>query len=518
MHAVNDYAEASGALLLAEGIATEQHLTMARALGARLGQSWLFGRPGPGAAVGLPVGELLLPASQSSLSVEESPFAPLHPGHRTALPRPRPPDRLRLRPGRGPAGRAGAGRAGRGAVADDPLRGEWDVAVVSPHFAAALLARDLGDTGPDLQRMFKYSLTYDRDTVVRATNALLSRVVPRLPLPSAGAAPTPPNGTFSAPRPGRGLVPGGGSGEALLHRALAATISGVTIAALDRPDQPLIYVNAAFEQLSGYRAEEVLGGNCRFLQGPDTNAAAVNRLRAAIAAGQECRETLLNHRGPERTPWWNEIFLAPVHDADGRVVQYIGVQNDVTARVEAERALERERLRAQSYLARIEQFAFTDPLTGLANRRRVEERLEVELWDARADDGALALLFLDLDGKAVNERLGHGAGDELLIAVGRRLRERLRRGDLLARLGGDEFLVVLTGLAPGSAAHEAGVIAEQLADTIARPVPVAGGHVSVRSSIGVAVFPQDGDSFAALLQHADQGVYAAKRAHGRGHR
>ncbi len=102
--------------------------------------------------------------------------------------------------------------------------------------------------------------------------------------------------------------------------------------------------------------------------------------------------------------------------------------------------------------------------------------------------------------------------------MGRRLRERLRRGDLLARLGGDEFLVVLTGLAPGSAAHEAGVIAEQLADTIVRPVPVAGGHVSVRSSIGVAVFPQDGDSFAALLQHADQGVYAAKRAHGRGHR
>jgi PAS domain S-box-containing protein len=182
------------------------------------------------------------------------------------------------------------------------------------------------------------------------------------------------------------------AGEALLHRALAATTSGVTIADMTRPDSPLMYVNSAFETLTGLPRDQLLGRNCRFLQGSDTDAAAVSRIRAAVVAGQECRETLLNYRGADRTPWWNELFLTPVTDEDGRVVQYIGVQDDVTARIESERALLREGDRAQSYLARIEQLAHTDPLTGLANRRRLEERVEAALLDARLADGALALL------------------------------------------------------------------------------------------------------------------------------
>ena len=237
---------------------------------------------------------------------------------------------------------------------------------------------------------------------------------------------------------------------------------------MTRPDAPLVYANAAFEVLSGYRLEEVLGRNCRFLQGTDTDPEAVGRIRAAVRAGRECRETLLNHRGADRTPWWNEIFMAPVTDDTGRVVQYIGVQNDVTARVEAERALVRERDRAQSYLARIEQLAYTDPLTGLANRRRLEERVEAALLDARLADGGLALLYLDLDGfKAVNDELGHATGDRVLVLTAQRLKDRLRRTDVLARLGGDEFLVAVLGLDPASAAHRG-----RRARRAARPGPV----------------------------------------------
>ena len=242
------------------------------------------------------------------------------------------------------------------------------------------------------------------------------------------------------------------------------------------PDQPLVYVNPAFERLAGLPAEQLLGRNCRFLQDPDTDPAAVARIRAAVAAGEECRETVLNVRGPERTPWWNELHLAPVRDAAGTVVQYIGVQVDVTARVEAERALLQERDRTRAALARIEELAATDPLTGLANRRRLQEQVETALWDARARGEALALLFLDLDGfKAVNDRFGHAAGDGLLQEVAARLRQRLRRRDLVARLGGDEFLVALPDLSAENAAAEARRVADAL---------VAVGEPAVRRARG----------------------------------
>jgi PAS domain S-box-containing protein len=141
-------------------------------------------------------------------------------------------------------------------------------------------------------------------------------------------------------------------------RALTATTSGISIADMTRPDQPLVFVNPAFEALAGFPAAELLGRNCRLLQGPDTDRRAVSRIRAGLRAGIEVRELLLNVRGPDREPWWNEVHLSPVHDEDGRVVQYVGVQNDVTARVEAERALRRASDQERSSLARIEELAY----------------------------------------------------------------------------------------------------------------------------------------------------------------
>jgi diguanylate cyclase (GGDEF)-like protein/PAS domain S-box-containing protein len=276
------------------------------------------------------------------------------------------------------------------------------------------------------------------------------------------------------------------------------------------PDQPLIYVNPAFERLSGVSAAEVLGRNCRFLQGPDTDPAAVTRMRAAVDAGRESREVLLNHRS-DGTTWWNECHLAPVVDEHGDVVQYIGVQQDVTERVEAQRALLREQERTRSALARIQEMAYTDPLTGLMNRRRMAERVENALWDARVDGGGLALLFLDLDRfKAVNDRLGHAAGDEVLAEIAVRLRSGLRRTDLLARLGGDEFVVALLGLDADTAAAEAEQVAAGLAAAVSGPLLVRGEEVSVGVSIGVAVHPAHGCDFDVLLHTADVAMYRSK--------
>ena len=550
MNAVNAHAERTGAVVLAEGIETEQHLAMARALGATLGQGWLFGRPGPGAAPGRPAGELALPSAADATPIDPSPFGCLPDSvtlRRSAksllieLSKQLEREAMRLgetcvvaatfqearhfTPSTIQRYRDLVERTGfvcalgedlpaeplpglRGADLDpaDPVRGEWDVVVLGPHFSAALLARDLGDTGPDLQRTFEYALTYDRDTVVRAAHALLTRVVPRTDVPVAATAAAP------VPAPARAPAPISVDGDALLRSALATT-SGVTIVDMRLPDQPLIYVNEAFEQLSGLPGELVLGRNCRFLQSPDTDPAAVARIRAAVDRGEECRETILNLRGPDGEPWWNEIHLAPVLDADGVVAQYIGVQHDVTAKVEAERALIQERDRNKACLTRIEELAYTDPLTGLPNRRRLEEQVETAIWDARSGSDTLALLFVDLDGfKAVNDGLGHAAGDELLQIVARTLRARLRRGDLLARLGGDEFLVALTGLAPESAAAEARRVADELAAAVGSCVELAGREVAVGASVGVGVYPRDGEEFAALLHSADVDMYARKTA------
>jgi diguanylate cyclase (GGDEF)-like protein len=200
-----------------------------------------------------------------------------------------------------------------------------------------------------------------------------------------------------------------------------------------------------------------------------------------------------------------------VRNAEGTVVQYIGVQHDVSARVTAERALLQERDRSRAYLARIEELAYTDPLTGLPNRRRLEEQVETAIWNARALGDAVALLFLDLDGfKDVNDRLGHAAGDELLQHVAERLRGRLRRHYLLARLGGDEFLVAVVGLDPASAAQEAARVADDLAAAVGVPVRVRDELVSIGASVGISVYPNDGEEFAALLHEADLEMYALK--------
>ncbi len=221
MHAVNAYTESSGALLLAEGIESEAHLASARGLGARFGQGWLFGRPGE-ALSPLPTGDARLPRVPVELSVERSPFNCLAPGtplrhadkrllielskklEQEALAHgamaiitsafqearhftPRTAERYaRLAEhtafvcalGEGLPPEPIPGVRGARLAAGDLVTGEWDVIVLAPHFAAALLARDLGDDGPDFERRFEYALTYKRDAVVRAASALLARVVP----------------------------------------------------------------------------------------------------------------------------------------------------------------------------------------------------------------------------------------------------------------------------------------------------------------------------------------------------
>ncbi|HET6469487.1 MAG TPA: EAL domain-containing protein [Geminicoccaceae bacterium] len=159
-------------------------------------------------------------------------------------------------------------------------------------------------------------------------------------------------------------------------------------------------------------------------------------------------------------------------------------------------------------LARLDRLAQFDPLTGLANRALFQDRLERALATARRQGSRIAVMVLDLNGfKPVNDRLGHGAGDELLQVVADRLAGRLRQTDTAARLGGDEFAVCAEHLAKP---EDAPLVAQKLLDALGPPITLAGGQALVTGSLGVALFPGDAEDAATLLRHADAAMYRAK--------
>lgn len=141
--------------------------------------------------------------------------------------------------------------------------------------------------------------------------------------------------------------------ELRLHdRAMAASSCGITIADARQPDMPLIYINEAFEAITGYPTAEVLGKNCRFLQGEDRNQPELDEMRAALKEGRSCRITIRNYR-KDGSLFWNELFTAPVFDHEGQLTHYVGVQTDVTARKLAEEALTRKTIELERALTEL---------------------------------------------------------------------------------------------------------------------------------------------------------------------
>ena len=283
------------------------------------------------------------------------------------------------------------------------------------------------------------------------------------------------------------------------ERALNATVNGVVISDATKPGFPIVYVNPGFEALTGYTSDEVLGASCRILQGPESDPEAVEELRTALEEQRETRTTILNYRRDGST-FWNEIYLSPVHE-DGRLTQYVGVQNDVSDAREAE--------------DRVAYLAYHDALTGLANRSLLGRHVERALERARQHEFQAALLFLDLDDfKQVNDKLGHAAGDELLRQVAARLEGVTRASDLLARQGGDEFLVLMADIT-GDGREIAERVAAEIQGALRAPLTVEGRELEMRCSIGISLFPSDAIDGETLLRHADSAMYRAKRSGGR---
>jgi diguanylate cyclase (GGDEF)-like protein/PAS domain S-box-containing protein len=217
-------------------------------------------------------------------------------------------------------------------------------------------------------------------------------------------------------------------------------------------------------------------------------------MRRALG-GEEVRADVVRLVRRDGTLLWIEAQASPLVDDSGELYGAVASYDDVTLRVEEDRRMRHE--------------ADTDPLTGLANRRALERTLASALGRAGARGRTVAVLMLDLDGfKAVNDSLGHAAGDAALREVARRLRRCVRERDVVARLGGDEFVVLLTDVGGRSgAAVEA---CDRVDVALSEPIALEQASVTLRAAIGVATFPDDGGDASTLLAHADRAMYAAK--------
>lgn len=286
--------------------------------------------------------------------------------------------------------------------------------------------------------------------------------------------------------------------ETLLAKALESVSEGSLITDAERNT---IYCNSAFTDITGYRADEIIGTNCRFLQGPQTSADDVQSIRDALNAGEVFQGTILNYR-KDGTTFWNHLTITPIRDDEGAVTHFVSVQRDVTDIVE-------ER-------ARLSYDASHDALTGLPNRDGTRRLLRQALSHAAERGDVVAVGLLDLDNfKDINDTYGHPAGDAVLIEFGRRVKDVLRRSDQVTRAGGDEFVVILADLDPERAHQQVDEIAQRLRAEIIRPIRLDDGHeVTVTSSMGVAFYPRDGLDSRALYAAADAGLYLVKQRRG----
>lgn len=255
----------------------------------------------------------------------------------------------------------------------------------------------------------------------------------------------------------------------------------------------IVMVNQAFTDITGYGADEVLGKSPSLLSSTRHSQDFFKEFWNSLNAHDLWRGEIWNKRkNGEVFPEW--VTISVLRDEQSKVTHYIAVYLDIT-----ERKKEEERI---NYLANY------DVLTGLPNRHLLTDRIGQALSSAQRHQGKLAVLFIDLDRfKNINDSLGHDVGDVLLQQVALQLKGCLRRTDTIARQGGDEFVAVLTEL---DSADEVIFVAEKMIESLQGKFNLGEYQLSITPSIGISIYPDDGESSVELMRNADLAMYRAK--------
>ncbi|TVT55832.1 MAG: EAL domain-containing protein [Sedimenticola thiotaurini] len=259
------------------------------------------------------------------------------------------------------------------------------------------------------------------------------------------------------------------------------------------PEGIIEYTNRGFELSSGYRSDEVLGKHTRLLRSGNTTLEHYKTLWETISKGDAWQGEFHNQR-KDGSLFWEYAHISPIFDDHGNIRHYLAVKEDITIR-----KVHEEKILHQAHY---------DSLTGLPNRFLALDRLAQILRNAQREEHKAAVLFLDLDDfKKVNDTLGHEVGDQVIEEAARRVSWSVRDEDTVGRLGGDEFIVLLANLQDKASA---GVVAEKILSAFRTVFRLGEQEILLTTSVGISVYPDDGDEPKLLLRNADTAMYHSK--------
>jgi diguanylate cyclase (GGDEF)-like protein/PAS domain S-box-containing protein len=271
------------------------------------------------------------------------------------------------------------------------------------------------------------------------------------------------------------------------------------------------YANPQFTKVTGYALEEALGKNPRILQSGRHGGEFYKELWQAITTGKTWRGVFHNKR-KDGTLYWESAIITPVQDENGKTIHYIAIKEDITERKRAEEDLQQAHEQLSRQLAEIEQLqvelreqAVRDPLTGLYNRRVMDDMFQRELSRSKREGCPLSVIVLDMDNlKIINDTFGHAAGDLAIQTLASHMRDVIRGEDIVIRYGGDEFIVILGKTTVEDALKRVEEWREALNNN-----PLDEG-ITVKFTAGIANFPAHGESMESVIKCADAALYRAK--------
>ncbi|MDH5572198.1 MAG: diguanylate cyclase, partial [Gammaproteobacteria bacterium] len=276
-----------------------------------------------------------------------------------------------------------------------------------------------------------------------------------------------------------------------LSRIFETTNEGIIITDANKA---ILKVNSGFCRATGYEENEVIGKNPGILKSGRQDKDFYTVMWDTIDNTGQWEGELWN-KGKNGSLYAEWLNISAIHDANGKLTNYVGIFSDISA--------------VESKHEHISHLAYHDHLTGLPNRLLLEERLSQAILNAGRAATKLGIMYIDIDNfKPVNDQFGHHAGDQLLREISERLKACVRQSDTLARIGGDEFMILLSHLVDSESSR---LVAEKILKSLSMPFIIENTEINVGCSLGISLYPDNGNDMNALIQRADQAMYVSKQ-------